>query len=293
METKIVGAVVGSLIVFWLLGHLYGRSLERGLSIRHQRGPSGIIIGAEEISRTGTNGAAVLLIHGCGDSPQTLWRVCAELNRRGYSVLAPLLPGHGRSLADFAAHSADDWYAEVRDRYVELRRTHSWVGVVGLSMGGALSVRLAADTPDIPALVLVAPFLAMLRGSDTLVRASWLWGAFVPRLPTASESSVFDPVARATSVAYGAMSTRALRELRLTAHRGWNSLRQVRAPVLVIQSKTDNRVTTADTSRAFDLLGSAEKSIEWTEGAGHVVTVDFGWQHVASAIGDWMDSHRR
>ena len=78
----------------------------------------------------------------------------------------------------------------------------------------------------------------------------------------------------------------------MTAKRGWNSLHGIRAPTLVVQSRADNRVTAADTLRAYDLLGSAEKTIEWIEGAGHVVTVDYGWQHVAALVGDWMDSHR-
>ncbi len=292
-ETMIVAAIVAPLLVLWACGHYYSRSLERALSIRYPRGPSGIIVGAEEIDRPGTNGAAVLVIHGGGDTPQTLWHLCEELNRRGYSVVAPLLPGHGRTLAAFAVHSADDWYAEVRDRYAKLRQTHSWIGVVGLSMGAALSARLAADTPDIPALVLAAPYLAMPRMGELAVRTSWFWGAFFPYVGTSSDLSVLDPDARSVSLSYGAMSTRALRALRMTAKRGWNSLQRIRAPTLIVQSRTDNRVFAADTLRAYALLGSVEKSIEWIEGAGHVITVDYGWRYVVSLVADWMDSHRR
>ena len=244
------------------------------------------------MNRPGTNGAAVLLIHGGGDTPQTLWRLCEELNARGYSVVAPLLPGHGRSLADLSAHSAEDWYADVRDHYAKLRQDHSWVGVVGLSMGGALAARLAADVPEIPALVLAAPYLAMPRVGDLAVRTSSLWGFFLPYVRTSSALSVLDPEARSVSLSYGAMSTRALRELRVTAKHGWNSLQRIQAPTLIVQSRTDNRVSAADTLRAHDLLGSKEKEIEWIEGAGHVITVDYGWQRVASLIADWMDSHR-
>jgi carboxylesterase len=288
----IVAAVVASGLVLWASGHFYSRSLNRALSTRHSRGPSGIIVGAEEVNRPGTNGAAVLLIHGGGDTPQTLWNLCEELNRRGYSVVAPLLPGHGRSLADFASHSAEDWYADARDHYEKLKQGHSWIGIVGLSMGGALAARLAADVPGIPALVLAAPYLAMPRVGGLAVRTSFLWGFFFPYVRTSSALSVLDPKARSASLSYGAMSTRALRALRVTAMQGWNSLQRIRAPTLIMQSRTDNRVSSADTLRAYDLLRSKEKKIEWIEGAGHVITVDYGWQRVASIVADWMDSHR-
>jgi carboxylesterase len=289
----IVAAVAAPLLLLWALGHFYSRSLDRALSIRYPRGPSGVIVGAEEVDRPGTNGAAVLLVHGGGDTPQTLWHLCDALNDRGYAVVAPLLPGHGRNLADLAAHSADDWYADVRDRYTKLSESHSWIGVVGLSMGGALAARLAADTPDIPALVLAAPYMTMPRVDDLAVRTSFLWGFFFPYVGTSSALSVFDPEARSVSLSYGAMSTRALRALRLTGKRGWNSLQRIRAPTLIIQSRTDNRVSAADTLRAYDLLGSDEKTIEWIEGAGHVITVDYGWQRVTSLVTNWMDSHRQ
>lgn len=288
----IVAAIAASVLIIWVVGHSYGRFLERGLAARYRRDASGVIVGAEEIAREGTNGAAVLLIHGAGDTPQTLERVAGELHRRGYSVVAPLLPGHGRTLADFSRHAADDWYAEVRTGYAQLREKHRWVGVVGLSMGGALSARLAADNPDVPALVLAAPYLAMPTVGDLATRTSWLWGVLVPYVATASSLSVLDPEARVRSLSYGAMSAAALRSLRITARRGWESLSLVRAPTLIVQSKTDNRVASRDTVRAYELLGSSEKSIEWITGAGHVITVDYGWQQVASLIGDWMDSHR-
>ena len=287
-----VAAVLVPLLVLWVVGHFYSRSVNRTLSVRYPRDPSGVIVGAAEIDRPGTNGAAVLLIHGAGDTPQTLRHLSDALNARGYAVVAPLLPGHGRSLSDLAASSADDWYADVRDRYARLRETHGWTGVVGLSMGGALAARLAADTPEVDALVLAAPYLTMPRGEDLAVRTSLVWGFFVPYVGTSNDLSVLDPDARSAGLSYGAMSTGALRGLRVTARRGWDSLRRIRTPTLVVQSRTDNRVSAADTERAYHLLGAEDKAIEWIEGAGHVITVDYGWQHVASLVVNWMDAHR-
>jgi carboxylesterase len=289
----VVAPVLIGLLIIWAAGRYYGHSLEYQLTQRYPRSTSGVIVGAEEIAIAGTNGAAVLLVHGAGDTPQTMGRLATALHGRGYTVLAPLLVGHGRTLADFSVHSADEWYDQVRASYEKLRAGHSWVSVVGLSMGGALSARLAAETPDLPALVLASPYLTMSAVGNVVAQTSWLWGLFVPYVNTSSNLSVLDAEARGRSLSYGAMSAPALRGLRLSAKRGWQSLGGIRAPTLVIQSKTDNRVATRATERAYELLGAKEKRIEWVEGAGHVITVDFGWQHVATAIGDWMDSHHR
>jgi carboxylesterase len=268
------------------------RRLERVLDAKYPRDETGVIVGAAEIRRDGSNGAAVLLVHGAGDTPQTMHHLVDELQRRGYAVLAPLLPGHGRDLRDFAAHGADAWYAAVRDSYRQLRSAHDWVGVIGLSMGGALSARLAAETTDLPALVLASPYLGMPVIGRMAARTAWLWGSVIPVVSTSSDLSVLDPRARAVSLGYGAFTGRSLRALESTAMSGYNALAEVRAPTLVMQSTSDNRVSTATTTRAFERLGSTEKRIEWIEGAGHVITVDFGWPRVVALAADWMDSHR-
>jgi carboxylesterase len=211
---------------------------------------------------------------------------------KGYSVAAPLLPGHGRDLSAFDEHDGDDWYETVRNEFQALRQSHDWVGVVGLSMGGALSARLAAETNQVDALVLASPYLSMPAAGALLAKTAPLWGVFFPAVKTASDLSVLDPSARAVSLGYGAFTNKSLQALHLTAARGFAALPKISAPTLVIQSTTDNRISTAATRRAFDRLGAPEKKLEWIEGAGHVITVDYGWQRVVDQVVDWMDKHR-
>ena len=288
----IVPAIVGAVALIGAASRWYRRSLAESIRGRFERTADGVIRGAESIQRKGSNQAAVLLVHGGGDTPQTLSHVAEAFSARGYSVTAPLLPGHGRDLATFDQHDADDWYAAVTREFDSLRRTHSWVGVVGLSMGGALSARLAAETGRVDALVLASPYLSMPVGGSLLAQTAPIWGMLVPALPTGSERSVLDPSARAVSLGYGAFTHRALRALYRTASSGFAALPNVAAPTLVIQSTTDNRISTAATQRAFERLGTSDKKLEWIEGAGHVITVDYGWQKVVDRIVEWMEVHR-
>jgi carboxylesterase len=288
----ILPAIAGAAVLLGAIGRLRSRFLARRLDARFNRDANGVIVGAEPIALHGDGDAAILLVHGGGDTPQTLRNVAQALNGRGYSVVAPLLPGHGRDLAAFERSTAEEWYAEVETQYAAMRAAHAWVGVVGLSMGGALSARLAAETRTVDALVLCSPYLGMPAPAAALARTAALWGMIVPVVATGSEQSVLDPHARATSLGYGAFTRHSLRALLQTAQKGFAALPAVLAPTLVIQSTTDNRISTAATKTAFDRIGARDKQIEWIEGAGHVITVDYGWERVAERAGEWMDLHR-
>jgi carboxylesterase len=259
---------------------------------RRPLGPSGIVVGGEEITLARPDAPAVLIVHGAGDTPQTVRYLAEELYANRYHVAAPLLPGHGRHVREFRRVSADAWRAAVSEAYASLAATHEWVGVVGVSMGGALAVDLAAQTPSLPALALVAPYLAMPPRIERAAQASWLWGFASPLVRSADGLSILDPVERERNLAYGVFTASALRALRLTVRRAAAALPRVAAPTLVIQSRQDNRISPEAATRAFELLGAPERRLEWIEGAAHIITVDYGRDAVIAALIAWMNAHR-
>ena len=259
---------------------------------RRPLGPSGVVVGGEAITLERPDAPAVLIVHGAGDTPQTVRYLAEGLYASGYHVVAPLLPGHGRHVREFRRVSADAWRAAVSEAYASVAATHEWVGVVGVSMGGALAVDLAAQRPALPALVLVAPYLAMPPRIERAAQASWVWGMASPLVHSADGLSIFDPVERERNLAYGVFTASALRALRLTVRRAAAALPRVVAPTLVIQSRQDNRISPEAAARAFALLGAPERRLEWIEGAAHIITVDYGRDAVIAALIGWMNAHR-
>jgi carboxylesterase len=256
----------------------------------------GIIAGAGGFDLThNTDAPAVLLIHGAGDTPQTLRYLAEYLYERGYNVRAPLLPGHGRTPRAFSKVLADGWMAGVRAAYRDLAERHSWVAVAGLSMGGALGARLAAEEPSVPATVLLAPYLAMPSRVAFAARLAPLWGFAVPyvrALDPAGPRSIHDEREAARSLAYGVFTPAALRALRTTVSRAGRVLPLLKSPTLMVQSREDNRMPPDAAQRAFDQIGAADKRLVWITGAGHVITVDFGRDHVFELVAEWLDGHR-
>jgi carboxylesterase len=254
---------------------------------RHPTGPQGIAEGAEGFTLRGASGRAQLLLHGSGDTPQTLRYLADRLHAAGYTVHAPLLPGHGRAPSELLDVRAADYRAAADAALDTLRRDSSWIGVVGLSMGGALAAPLAAEASDVRALVLLAPYLEPPPLVRWIARLAPVWGSLVPFLDGRGERSVHDKAAGAESRAYGVFSANAMRALADTAAAGQRALAHVTVPTLVIHSREDIRIPTAIAERASATLrGPTER--HWVAGCGHVLTVDYCKQAVADLVIDFL-----
>ena len=283
-----VMALLAALVV-WRSVHV--RRLMELAASRRRLGPDGIVIGGAGFVLERANAPAILLLHGAGDTPQTLRYLADDLYGRGFHVAAPLLPGHGRSVADFARVTADALLDASRAHYRELRSTHSWVGVIGLSMGGALAVSLAAETPEMSALGLIAPYLEMPRKIARAAELSWAWGWLTPVVASTEGLSILDPDEAKQNLAYGIFTVGALRALNAVANRASSCLERVVVPTLIVQSRTDNRIQPVVAENAFKRLGARDKRLEWVSGAAHVITVDYGREHVNALVGEWMTRH--
>jgi carboxylesterase len=257
-----------------------------------QRSADSVILsGAEtiDLQEGGSHGA--LLLHGFGDTPQTLSLIARRLAKTGYGVYAPLLPGHGRTMHAFRQSGADEWIAAARESMLRMRDRYATVSVVGLSMGGALAVVLAAETNAIASLVLIAPYLGMPAPLRIAAATHWLWGPIAGEINSRNPRSVRDPIERERNLAYGTVTGRSLHELSKVVKSARTALPRVTAPTLLIMSKGDPRVAPGVAEFAMKALGTREKKLVWTEGAGHIITVDYGRERVFSETENWLSAH--
>ena len=271
---------------------VYPKALERRQGQRRSIGGDGVMLGAQAIDLPVAGAHGVLLIHGAGDTPQSHAELARHLHGRGFSVRAPLLLGHGRELAALRDVTADKWIEQVRSEFERMRASHERVSLVGLSMGGALAILLAADSDDINSLVLLAPYVEMPPVVERLAKTATMWGWLVPYFSSQGEASIHDPAAAARALGHGIMTPEALRALADVVYRAERALPRVKAPALIIQSREDNRILPESAERAFARLGSPLKRFVWTSGAGHVITVDYGYQRVFELTTNWLEKNR-
>jgi carboxylesterase len=211
-----------------------------------------------------------LLLHGFTAAPHEMVRLAAHLANRGYTALGPRLAGHGTSLDDLARTRWPDWLASAQDGLELLRGMCDRIIVMGMSMGGLLSVLLAVD--QAPAgLVLMSTPVTLLQ--SPLRR--WLkpLSLVVPRVKK-GPPDWFDPSVQAERVAYPAYSTRAAAEVQDLITHVRAALPLISVPTLVIHSRDDTFVVPANAELLLSWLGTKDKKLAMVEGSNHLITLD-------------------
>ncbi|MDC8832614.1 alpha/beta hydrolase [Alteromonas gilva] len=125
----------------------------------------------------GENSPIVVLTHGLSDSPFYVSAIASELYDSGYTVIAPLLPGHGLKNASDDMQDeqlAERWQAHLSDVIGLARDYTGQVTLGGFSTGGALSVDYYLKHPDhVNGLLLFSGALALNSNVEALSR---IWG---------------------------------------------------------------------------------------------------------------------
>lgn len=249
----------------------------------------GVVTGAQARTYVGDPHRALLLIHGYNDSPASLDDMARAIHASGWTVRLPLLPGHGRSLEAWDAWRGEEAVAAVRAEYAALRARHGTVVVGGLSMGGALATWVAAEA-DVDGLLLFAPMLFVPRPMQVAVSTARMWSLVTQHVSGGGARSLWDPEAQRRSISYGCSTRRSLEALEYVAEGVIPRLGFVHAPTLVCQSRQDNRLPEDQSRRAIARIGAADKTVHWVEGAGHVLTMDFGWPALAATVVAWLEA---
>src|SRR5262245_26388061 len=87
---------------------------------------------------------ACLLVHGFTGVPKEMRLLGEYLNQHGHTCLGVRLTGHATVPEDMIRSRYTDWMASVEDGYHLLRGVTQRIFLVGLSMGGALSLLMAS-----------------------------------------------------------------------------------------------------------------------------------------------------
>ena len=225
-----------------------------------------ILQGAEPFLLPGGD-QGVLLVHGFTGSPSEMRLMGEYLNKIGFTVLAPRLCGHGTSPAEMAETKWLHWYSAVEDGYHFLKGLCRNIHVAGLSMGGLLSLKLAAEYPVAKVVSMAAPIYINERRLPLLP----VYRLFRSYVPKKRKKMDVDPL---YSVGYDETPLASLSSLLELIKIVDGLLPAVTAPALIIQSCAEHTVRPHSASHIYKGLGSAEKKLIWLEKSGHVVTLD-------------------
>ena len=230
--------------------------------------------------------SACLLIHGFTGTPKEMRWMGEFLNQQGYTCLGIRLTGHATSPEDMIRSNWTDWTASVEDGYRILCGISNNVFLIGLSMGGILSLLMSTRlAPRVMGVVTMStPY--KLPDDPRLRYVDWI-ARMIPYMPKSNEepgTGWFDKQAWKDHIAYPQNPLRSIGQLNRLLGAMRDALPEVHVPVLLIHSKDDTYVLPDNIELIYaDILNATDKTKLYLTGSGHNVPRDAARQQAFQA----------
>ena len=241
------------------------------------------------------NRNGVLLIHGLTGTPNEMRIIAKGLNQAGFTVYATQLAGHCGDEADLCRTTWHDWYQSVQQAADFLKQHVDHLFVAGLSMGALLSLKLAADYPQLVKGVGVygvtftydgwsMPFwakqlfflLTFLKKLHLFQKTSFIekppYGLKDERIRATVAASMFSGDSTAAGLAGNPFP--ALAEMQWLAKKVRQQLPQVIAPCLIMHSGHDDIANINTNARLVEKNVSGPTRFVVLDDSYHLITID-------------------
>jgi len=234
----------------------------------------------------GGGSSGVLLVHGFTGLPAELFLLGEFLNRQNFTVLCPRLAGHGTDENDLMRTTKDDWFNSVLDGFHILRGVCEKIFVVGHSMGGLLTLKLAAEKNLSKIVTLAAPiFINDGLGLKNLPPKEFCGNACIiqPRRK-------LNDVPQAANEVYKKTPLISVHELVGLIDDAKNFLPKVTAPILIMHGEDDHTAQPRSARFIMDNVGSPDKKIITVPNSGHLLPLDENRDFVFESVLNFLRS---
>jgi carboxylesterase len=242
-----------------------------------------ILPGAEPFSLSGGS-IGCLLVHGFTGTPKEMRPMGDHLKQQGYTVLGIRLAGHATTWQDLARTRWWDWLASVEDGLNLLKGCTEEQYLMGLSLGGVLSL-LAATRYQVRGVVAMSTPFGL--PNDPRIHVMNILTMLQPKMKK-GEDVFFNEQAKATHVALPFTPSRAIMEVVKAIKELQRALPDVKVPALLIQSRLDTVVPAGSLDEIYGNIGSMDKTRLWVENSGHVITEEPDRELVFSTAVDFI-----
>ncbi|HSM25631.1 MAG TPA: alpha/beta fold hydrolase [Anaerolineaceae bacterium] len=224
---------------------------------------------------TGTNKTCVIMIHGFTATTIEVRPLATYLNEvGGYTVYAPLLPGHGTTPSDLNKKTWKDWVEFIESQYIEVKGDYTSIFLAGESMGGVVASYIASKFPEVSGVILYAPALKVENlGLSRFVRF------FKNTIPKKSFSN--DNKHKYPWQGYKVHPTNAAFQMYQLQKATKARLKLITQPTIIFHGKLDKTISSDSPRIIFDKIGSNKKEYIKLEKSGHTIILDQEFDFVA------------
>lgn len=222
----------------------------------------------------GTAPVGVLLVHGFTGSAAEMRPIGEALAARGIGSHGILLRGHGTHPDDMIPWRYTDWIEDVERGLDRLLQGYERAVIIGLSMGGTLTLNVGARRAGDPRLLGLVAICAPIVLDDWRLRFIGLLARFI-KWHAWGGLDVKDLDSAHRHVGYRRFRTSALREMLALMADTRARLSAIQLPTLVVQSDDDHVVPPRNGALICDGISSSDRRLLGLQNCYHVATIDY------------------
>lgn len=224
----------------------------------------------------------ILLFHGFTATTVEVRPLAQVLNNVGYTVSAPLLPGHGTCPENMNSIKWRQWASTATTTYIQLCEICETVAIMGESLGGLLSLYLASLFPEISGIVLFAPAL----------KIPGLWKAKFAQYFVRTQPKTYIQEGSSHEIypwqGYSVVPVKAAAQLEILQNVVIRKLEGISQPALIFQGRLDTTIDLNGSKIIYQKIKSTHKTINFLEQSGHCIIIDQQFNQVAQSVLDFL-----
>jgi len=237
------------------------------------------------------------LIHGLTGTPKEVGSIAQRLNKRGFSVAAPLLLNHNRSISSLKKTTWQDIYSSIRKEFLKYTNDYENIFVAGLSFGALIGISLTHEFPNrVKALNCFSPTLFFDGWANPKLRIllplvfktplqyyfylkeGYPYGIKNERLRSRIEnfytkSNLFD-YSKVHLYGYPVIPVSSMKQNHLLAKYVMKILPNITTPIQLLQAKDDDVTSPKNSYYIYDHIGSQDKEVVLFKNSYHIIIAD-------------------
>ncbi|HAE88200.1 TPA: hypothetical protein DCG86_09300 [Candidatus Marinimicrobia bacterium] len=176
--------------------------------------------------------AALLILHGFTGNPIVLKRIARHIHQEDIAIEAPLLPGHGGTIEEINSATMEEWIHTTDKTFLQLKKHHLHVFVMGYSLGSLLALELASRR-TLSGLILLSTALKFTHSQHLRQMIAEDTRPLIPL------DEIFDKEDPQRLQGYDMWPALGFREVLRLSHQVRRRLQNIHAPVLACHGQKD------------------------------------------------------
>jgi len=255
------------------------------------------------------------LIHGLTGTAKEMGAIAQRLNKQGFSVAAPMMLNHNKSISCLQQTTRQELYNAIRTEFLKYSGKYENIFVAGLSFGALIGIMLTHEFPDkVKALNCFSPtlfydgwgnpksriFLPLIYKTPLkywlYFKEEYPYGLKNERLRSKVENfykdaDLFD-YSKVHLYGYPVIPVSCMHQNSLLAKKVISILKDIKTPIQLLQAREDDVTSPKNSYCIYNRVQSQEKKIVFLEDSYHIITADQERDKVAEETAAFFERHK-